>query len=472
MSDRVWDLKELLFQLDEMNPKYKQIYQTIRSLIEKAELKANTKLPSIRQLADLLQVSRNTTLTAYEQLLAEGYIRSEPKRGYFVEEYEPMHLQCPKAMPVKSQGTELPAFVDFRAGTVDMTAFPIKAWRQCSNEVLREEIAYTYGNVQGDPHLRANLAHYLLQSRGIRTSPDAIIVGSSTQQLLMHLTILLKKDCSAIAVENPGYDGARTIFSLQGFTIQPIDITAKGISVKQLEQTDSRVVYITPSHQFPTGVTMPVAERQQLLKWARQNNGYIIEDDYDSEFRYKQQPIPALSSIGNPERVIYLSTFSKAFLPSIRLSYMILPPSLLVRYQQLFSSVEQTASSLHQRTMALFMERGYWDSHIRKMRANYKRKMQRLVSALEGSFGETVKIIGFQSGLYILIQIQSSISEENLISQAAKNGVKVYPTSQYYLGKESQKTILQLGFSNLSMEEIDEGVRLLHEAWSKSINEL
>jgi GntR family transcriptional regulator/MocR family aminotransferase len=412
-----------------------------------------------------LHVSRNTTLIAYEQLLAEGYIRSEPKRGYFVEESEPIHLHAPQNPPVKTQVPKPPVIVDFRAGTVDQMLFPIKAWRQCSNEVLREDIAYLYGNLQGDPHLRENLAHYLLQSRGIRTSPDAIIIGSSTQQLLMHLTILLKKDFSSIAVENPGYDGARTIFNMQGFTTQPIDVTTKGISIKQLEQTDSRIVYITPSHQFPTGVTMPVPERQQLLKWARKKNGYIIEDDYDSEFRYKQQPIPALSSLQDAGRVIYISTFSKAFLPSIRLSYMILPPSLLLLYQQLFAAVEQTASSIHQRTMALFMDRGHWDSHIRKMRTNYRRKMQMLVSALEKSLGETLNIIGSQSGLYILIEFQTSISEDFLIKQALKHGVKVYPTSQYFLGRSSHKTILQLGFSNLSMDKIILGVRLLKEAW-------
>lgn len=465
MSDRSSYMKELLIQLHENCPKYKQIYEAIRSYIEDGVLPLNTKLPSIRQLADLLHVSRNTTLVAYEQLLAEGYIRSEEKRGYFVQPIEPIHLQQPLPASNILHAKNKPLLVNFRAGTVDQQAFPLKAWRKCANEVLKEDIIYTYGEHQGDYLLRGQLSTYLLQSRGIQTTPEQIIIGSSTQQLLLHLSLLLKRDFPSVAVENPGYDGARVVFQLHGFQLHPVEVGAKGLSIAQLEQSNAGLVYITPSHQFPTGVTMPIPERQKLLKWAETRNGFIIEDDYDSEFRYKQQPIPALLSLKRDARVIYLGTFSKAFIPSIRLSYMVLPSVLLDTYKERFSGVEQSTSSIHQRTMARFMEQGYWDSHIRKMRTTYKRKMQTLVTSLQITFGKKIEIIGSQSGLYVLVKVGGTSSEEQLIHQALEFGVKVYPTSNYYMASDQKGTILKLGFSNLSIEQIENGVQLLKQAW-------
>jgi GntR family transcriptional regulator / MocR family aminotransferase len=457
-------MKELLIQLHDNSPKYKQIYEAIRLMIEDGVLPLHTKLPSIRQLAELLNVSRNTTLIAYEQLLAEGYIRSEEKRGYFVELFEPIQIQ-PLGEINHLQAEEKSLLVDFRAGTVDRQAFPLKAWRRCTNEVLKENIIYTYGEHQGDHLLRKELSRYLLQSRGIQTIPEQIIIGSSTQQLLMNISLLLKSHFPSVAVENPGYDGARVVFRLHGFQLLPMEVGEKGLSITQLERSNAGLVYITPSHQFPTGVTMPIPERQKLLKWAEVRNGLIIEDDYDSEFRYKLQPIPALLSLKRDARVIYLGTFSKAFIPSIRLSYMVLPTFLLNTYQQHFLGVEQSTSSIHQRTMARFMEQGYWDSHIRKMRTTYKRKMQTLVNSLHHTFGEEIEIMGAQSGLYILVKIRGISKEEQLIHQALEYGVKVYPTSQYYMANHQHETILKLGFSNLSLDQIDYGVKLLKQAW-------
>ncbi|WP_066051798.1 MocR-like pyridoxine biosynthesis transcription factor PdxR [Robertmurraya korlensis] len=457
-------MKELLIQLNDQSPKYKQIYERVRSLIEESVLPKNTKLPSIRQLAAILHVSRNTTLIAYAQLLAEGYIRSEEKRGYFVEAFEPIHLH--QTLPTKSimQKKEKPIIVDFRAGTVDQQAFPLKAWRRCSNEVLKEDMVYTYGEHQGDHLLRSQLSRYLLQSRGIQTTSEHIIIGSSTQQLLMHLSLFLKNRFSSVAVENPGYDGARLVFQLHGFHLHPVKIGIKGLSLEHLGKTPSKLVYLTPSHQFPTGVTMPVPERHQLLKWAETHNGFIIEDDYDSEFRYKQHPIPALLSLQHGARVIYLGTFSKAFIPSIRLSYMVLPQILIKPYLERFTGIEQCTSSIHQRTMGRFMEQGHWDSHIRKMRTTYKQKMHTLVTCLQNTFGETIEIIGPQSGLYVLVKIQGSTKEDELIQLALSLGVKVYPTSHYFL-KQEEGTFIKLGFSNLSIEQIQLGVQLLKQAW-------
>ncbi|ANF96988.1 PLP-dependent aminotransferase family protein [Paenibacillus bovis] len=464
-------MNELLIHLDHTRSKYIQIYHFIRSLIEEGQLEKHTALPSIRQLAQQLGVSRNTTLNAYEQLLAEGYIRSEPKKGYYVEPVEePLSPIDRTFSPV-----DIPALVksnvliDFRIGSVDGQVFPVKKWRNCANYVLQQAHIYTYGHYQGEPELRQQIALYLLQSRGIRTSMDQVIIGSGTQQLLLQLSILLKRNgYHSLAVEDPGYDGARTIFHMQDLQTEPIPLTSKGIDISQLKQSLSRIAYVTPSHQFPTGAILPAAERYQLLKWAEERQGYIIEDDYDSEFRYRHQPIPALASLQQDAAVIYLGTFSKGFLPSIRLSYMLLPPALMEQYRQMFSFVEQSASVLHQQTMASFMEQGYWSAHIRRMRAIYRRKMHVLVTALQESFGTEIRIIGAHSGLYLLVEVQQSCSEEELIDQALYHGVKVYPTNRYYSSSViERRPTVQLGFSNLTTEQIVTGVQLLQQAWIK-----
>ncbi|WP_046226364.1 MocR-like pyridoxine biosynthesis transcription factor PdxR [Paenibacillus dauci] len=464
-------MNELLINLNDTYSKYIQIYHFIRSLIEDGQLEENTALPSIRQLAKQLGVSRNTTLTAYEQLLAEGYIRSEPKKGYYVEPVEESITGVDRK--VSSAELHIPdhprPLIDFRIGSVDGQAFPLQKWRKCTNTIMLQPYIYTYGHYQGEPELRMQIAQYLLQSRGIRTSMDQLIIGSGTQQLLLHLSILLKiNGYDSLAVEDPGYDGARTLFHMQGLQTEPVQVTSRGIDISELKRCKSRIAYVTPSHQFPTGAVLPAAERYQLLKWAEERQGYIIEDDYDSEFRYRHQPIPALASLQQGAQVIYLGTFSKGFLPSIRLSYMILPPVLMEQYARMFTFVEQSASVIHQQTMAYFMKQGYWSSHVRKMRAIYRRKMQVLVNALQESFGKQIRIIGSHSGLYILVELQQSGHENELIRQALHHGVQVYPTSRYYsLLKVDRKPTIQLGFSNLTIEQIGVGVQLLKEAWGR-----
>lgn len=465
-------MNEIVISLNEHSPKYLQIYHTLRSFIEDGALQAGSKLPSIRQLAEMLHVSRNTTLSAYEQLLAEGYIRSEPKKGYYVEHVESVHLGIADPIEMAQLEEHAEISIDFRIGGVDREAFPLKTWRKLSNEVLLEEQTYRYGERQGELCLRKRITSYLLHSRGIRTRAEFIVIGSSTQQLLLHLSILLRQEYAEIALENPGYDGARSIFMMQGYGIHPIDVTSKGINLDQLINSQARLIYTTPSHQFPTGVTMTIPVRQALLAWASEREAYIIEDDYDSEFRYKQQPIPALSSLEQEGRVIYISTFSKAFLPGIRLSYMVLPPLLLEQYKQTFSTVEQSASLLHQRAMTRFMESGHWDSHIRRMRSTYKRKIQTLITSLHLHFGSSIRLLGADSGLYVLVECPKQVSETMLIRKAQASGVKVYPTSGYFLDTKVRPTRIQLGFSNLTIEQIQQGVERLAQAWGSCFEKL
>ncbi|MED2455041.1 PLP-dependent aminotransferase family protein, partial [Bacillus thuringiensis] len=304
----------------------------------------------------------------------------------------------------------------------------------------------------------------LLQARGVKADEDAIIIGSSTQQMLVNLGHILKNDFSSVIVEDPGYDGARKAFQFHHFRIETLPVYETGADFSQLDQTNSRIIYVTPSHHSPYGVSMSIQQRQMLIHWANKMKGYIIEDDYDSEFRYTQQPFPALTSIDS-SRVIYLGNFSKSFLPGIRLSYMVLPQTLINDYKDQFLHFESTTSIFSQLTMAKFMEEGEWNRHIKRMRLVYKRKMQHLVSVLKEQFNQNIFIIGEKSGLFVLVKVYLNRSEKWLIKQASYYGVQVYPTSRYFVKNTTDSPIIKLGFGNLSFEEIQIGVELLKKAW-------
>jgi len=454
-----------IFAFTDSSPKYKQIYEQFKLLIEHGDIKADEPLPSIRHLAQSLQVSRNTTLMAYEQLVAEGYIRGEGRKGYFVNELEPLFFQEARSSSNHKQTEQVPPVrIDFRADVVDQSHFPLKTWRRISNQVLTVQDSFRYGEPFGELCLREQIAAYILQARGVRTDPNAIIIGSSTQQMLVYLGHVLKHDFSGIIVEDPGYDGAREAFQLNRFTLETLPVYETGADFSHLEQMKSRLIYVAPSHHSPYGVSMPIQQRHALIHWANKREGYIIEDDYDSEFRYTQQPFPALASIDST-RVIYLGNFSKCFLPGIRLSYMVLPQPLIDCYKNHFAHFESTTSLLSQFAMAKFMEEGEWNRHIKRMRLVYKRKMQHLVSELRNHFNRNISIIGEQSGLYVLVKVDLERSEEWLIQQASIQGVKVYPTSPFFMKNKSDKPIIKLGFSNLSCDEIQLGVKLLKKAW-------
>ncbi|HDR8487903.1 TPA: PLP-dependent aminotransferase family protein [Bacillus cereus] len=462
-------MKELIFNINRKskNPMYQQIYQYIRTQILSGKLEQGKKLPSIRQLANQLEVSRNTTQVAYEQLQSEGYIRSENKKGFFIEAItsdETLNFEPIREQHHETNHTTMKT-IDFKIGTVDQENFPLKKWRMITNKTLKDSSMFSYGEKQGDIKLRKALADYLFQSRGVTTSAEQIIIGSSTQHLLLILSLMLKQDYDYIAVEDPGYNVARELFVLQSFIIDPLPVKERGIQGDFLLKSPSRLLYVTPTHHFPYGVTIPVNERLKLIGWAKNVEGYIIEDDYDSEFRYIHQPIPSLQSLDSNDRVVYLGTFSKALLPSIRVSYMVLPRRLINEYKKILPLLEQTSSSIHQRTLATFMNEGYWYSHLRKMKALYKRKMNLLNKELSKHFKEYVRIKGGSSGIFVIIEVKTKMSEEMLIERAHDHGIIVYPCSKYFSEYLPEYPHIQLGFGDLSEDEIIKGVSQLAKIW-------
>lgn len=459
-------MQELIFHIDPDSPvpRYVQVYRHLKNEIMQGRLLPDARLPSIRNLAASLNLSRNTTQLAYEQLLAEGYVRSENKKGYYVEPLPLSQALPPDLRQVRSQTEEeAPADrIDFRLGAVDPEHFPIEKWRLLSNRALKDSSIYTYGDRQGDLLLRQSIAAYLFQSRGVRAAPEQIIVGSSTQQLMYLLGAILGGTFDSIGFEEPGYAGAKDVFRELSYRIEPVPVGPNGVHLESLRQVGSRLLYVTPSHQFPLGMIMPIQHRLALLNWAEEKDGYLIEDDYDSEFRYKQKPIPAMFSLNDNERVIYVGTFSKALLPSVRIGYLILPNALLPHYEKKKLLFEPCASGIHQRTLHYFMEEGHFGAHIKKMRSIYKSKMAKIREAVRNYAPTFVQVNDTTMGLHVILTIQTDLTEDELIKKAADRRLKVYPASIFYEHPANEDRVqLLLGFAGLTEKEIERGLQTL-----------
>ncbi|MGM7723081.1 PLP-dependent aminotransferase family protein [Metabacillus sp. Hm71] len=444
---------------------YSQLYHWIKKEIEEGRLLPGMKMPSIRQLTTHLKVSRNTVEAAYQQLQSEGYLESVPKSGIWVAEIEkpllhPLEVEHPIMLECKPSSKVL---VDFEYGNVDLDKFPLKQWKKCLSDAVDQENnwLFQYSENQGEFELRREISNYLLQSRGVRSAPEQILITAGTQAsmaLICHLLALREK---TVAMEEPGYSGVRSVLEDQGCYIDPVPLEKDGLSVEHIQTSRAKAVYVTPSHQFPFGMVLSISKRMRLLKWAYQTGGYIIEDDYDGEFRYRGHPIPSLKSLDEQERVIYLGTFSKSFLPSARLSFIVLPPSLMDQYSQKFAAYNQSVSPIIQRAMALFMQKGEFERHIRRMRKMYQRKHQALLRSIEQYMGTQVKIVGEKSGLHILLKLKGVTASE-LIENGLQKGVKVYSPSRFWHNPNTEgNSYIMLGFGGLSIEEIEKGVRLL-----------
>ncbi|ETI68265.1 GntR family transcriptional regulator [Neobacillus vireti LMG 21834] len=460
-----------VFDHKSKDPLYIQLANYIKQEILTGRIKPKEKLPSKRHLSTYLGLSLNTIQAAYDQLGAEGYLENKPRQGLFVTMLEddifPNHEYPPQLEP-KSEQVHTNVKIDFNSGNVDLEHFPFAIWRKLTNQSLYDDQSefFNIGNPQGEQQLREEIAKYLFSSRGARCSPDQIVIGAGTQVLIGLLSLLIGKD-HTYALENPGFHRTRAVLEDLGAHTISIRLDEDGIDVKKLKDSTANVVYVTPSHQFPYGMVMPIQRRMELLSWAEEKGGYIIEDDYDGEYRYKGKPIPSLQGLDANGNVVYLGTFSKSLIPSIRISYLVLPQTLLQKYQDHFTIYKQTASRLHQIPLSRFMNEGHWQSHLNKMRTLYRKKQNTLIHSINKYMGDNVNIIGEKSGLHIVLEAKNGMPEKELINRAMKVGVKVYPLSIYYSGpNDSQESKVLLGFGGLTVEEIEKGIRLLTTAWN------
>ena len=463
---------ELLIPLDSRSkkPLYEQIYSHIRAEIRNGSLKAGERLPSTRVLAEHLKVSRSTTQMAYDQLLAEGYMEARPCRGYFVSHLEELVETGATGTGEMETTVESDAGwrVDFSPRGIDLDSFPYHVWRKLSRNTLVDDNKEMFhsGNHQGEPGFREAIRSYLHSARGVNCSPEQIIVGAGSEYLLMLLSQILEGR-HVIAMENPTYKQAYRVFQSLGYEVCPVEMDANGMEPELLAECGANVAYVMPSHQFPTGIVMPVGRRQELLKWAQEApDRYIIEDDYDSEFRYRGKPIPALQGMDRNGRVIYLGTFSKCIAPAIRVSYLVLPPSLLVRYRSQTSFYASTVSRIDQNILYQFLSGGHFERHLNRMRAIYKTKHDLLLEQVE-PLRKQFEIRGEHAGLHILLTSRSGVPEKALIRKAAEAGVRVYGLNSYFIHPEHnhRPSTVVLGYASLSEEQIADGIHLLKTCW-------
>ncbi|MCD8122181.1 MAG: PLP-dependent aminotransferase family protein [Clostridiales bacterium] len=495
---------DLMIPIDSQSkkPMYEQIYAYICEEIRTGSLTAGERLPSTRALAGHLKISRSTTQMAYDQLLAEGYVETRPYRGVFVAKMEGMVGAGPRIREEMETSEPEPAVdcrIDFSPRGIDLDSFPYNTWRKLSRNTLVDDNKEMFhsGSHQGEPGLREAIRGYLHSARGVECGAEQIIVGAGSEYLLMLLSQVLRAKYAGsglrIAMENPTYRQAYLVLRSLGHPVCPIGMDAFGMRPDLLVQSRANVAYVMPSHQFPTGAVMSVGRRQELLNWASAcEDRYLIEDDYDSEFRYRGKPIPALQGMDRQGRVIYLGTFSKCIAPAIRVSYMVLPPELLKVYRAKTGFYASTVSRIDQNILYQFLAQGHFERHLNRMRAIYKAKHDALLAVIRPLEGRFV-IHGENAGIHILLTGRCGQAEADLVRQALAVGVRVYGLSGYFIDPvcEGKETVLSpavplpdaeemgvmpdeagirpativLGYASLSEAQIREGAGLLVQCW-------
>ena len=433
-------------------PLYEALYRCIRADILSGKLTPGQKLPSKRTLAANLEVSKITVEGAYTQLQDEGYIIAREKVGYFVEAVEGLR-PAPTLLPPSVIPTAEDTGVDLTAGGSGL--FPFSVWSKLQRSVmldLGEELLRPLPN-QGHLGLRQAIAEHLLAFRGMSVSPDNILIGAGTDFLYNILIQLLGRDL-VYAVEEPGYGKIRQIYAAAGADCVDAAMDSWGVVPDKL--SNAQVLHISPSHHFPTGLIMPPARRMELLNWATDGQRWIIEDDYDSEFRFAAHPVSAMYAMDRQGRVIYMNTFSKTLTPSIRISYMVLPPALMEQFRLRLGFYGCTVPSFEQCTLERFLREGHFEKHINRMRKTYKSKRNRLVELLKNSpISDRITILEQDAGLHFLLRIRTSLSDQELTDQWQAAGIRIRALSEYYHGSTpvEDRQCLVVDYSGLTEED-------------------
>lgn len=460
---------------EDSQPIYQQLYRHIVGEMSAGRLREGEKLPSKRALAAHLHVSQTTVENAYTMLVTEGYLIARPRSGYYAAHLE-QPLQASAEVEQTSVGiswpekepTEVAIQAHFRTNAVDTTLFPYSAWARIQRDVLHgSKELLNHGDVRGDAALREVLCKYLHEYRGAQCSPEQIVIGAGVEYLVGLVCMLLGAQ-SVFALEDPGYPKVRQIVRNHGRTAVAVPVGAQGMDLDALEKSGATAAYVTPSHQFPTGVTMPIPARMRLLTWAHaRSDRFIIEDDYDSEFRYLGKPIPSLQGLDAQGKVIYLGTFSRTLAPSIRIAYMILPEQLLKPYHDAFSLYASTVSRFEQQTLARFIAEGHYTRHLNRVRSLYRRRKEYVVAALRAlPIAQHLEIRGENAGLHFLLRVRGLGSEPELMARLRAAGIRVHSLREYAFGPGAadEPPALVLGYAGLSEEEISRSVSALGAA--------
>ena len=454
---------------------YAQIYRALRDDLERGVYGPEERMPSVRQLATELSVSRTTVSRAYEQLYAEGYVVGKDRSGYYADphlhEFVPAIADLPDPQPV------MPAFVptdsalpyDFAYGTLPDALFPLDAVHKVAAHVSTEGLN-AYRDPFGALELRKQMAGRLARRRGVCCTPDQIVLQSGTRDGFERLAKLFDPARDVVAVEQPGWPGAVQAFANNRFQIASLPVGAEAHNQEQffsaLDEVSPRLVYATPSHQFPTGRVMPFSSRRRLVRWAQEHDAFIIEDDYDSEYRYGQMPIPSLQSMDQTGRVIYSGTLSKVFSPGMRLSYLVLPPGLLEAYRERIECYWCSVSGLVQNIACELFANGTYDRQVRKQVAYFGTSQSLLVKALRKELGNAVALSGEHAGLHIWVRPTDGRDARELAQQARRAGVGIYPAAPYWMDEHDvDPSAFIMGYSSIPQDRIEPGVKLLARVW-------
>ena len=439
-------------------PLYEALYRCIRQDILSGVLRSGEKLPSKRALAQNLEVSKITVETAYNQLLSEGFIRSVEKVGYFVEAVENHGARpAPPADPGEEQKTT------YRLDLTDTGTghFPFSVWSRLQREVMLdygEKLLLPLPN-RGIPELRQAIADHLAAFRGMQVDPRNILIGAGTDFLYNLLIQLLGRD-KVYAVEEPGYRKIRRIYAAGGVRCVSALLDEEGVRPDSLGDAD--VLHFSPSHHFPTGLVTPVSRRMELLSWAARGEKWIIEDDFDTEFRLEAHPKPAMQTLDGSGRVIYMNSFSKSLAPSIRISYMILPPALMQQFQEQLGFYSCTVPSFEQYTLARFLSGGHFEKHINRMRKFYRIRRERVVQMhRQCAFADRLTILEQDAGLHFLLQVDTELTDAQLVSRLAEKGIRVRALSEYFHDKPEDRHCLVVNYSGLKEETLQASLDIL-----------
>ena len=453
-----------------LNPKIKkplhiQLFEELKKDIV-TNYKNMEKLPSIRKIAANYNISKNTVEAAYSQLIVEGFIESKPQSGYYVINTSTSNFEISKEIN-SSHKIKSDIKYDFAPARLEKSSFPLKTWKRIYNKVINNDLDLgIYTDNQGELELRVQIAKYLNHSRAVKCNESQIVLGNGFADSMSLLAMILKENHNTLAIEEPGYHVVRKVFENHSYNIDRINVNNNGINLDDLNKSKSKLVYITPSHQYPTGVTIPISNRIKLLDWAKSNNAFIIEDDYDSELTYQNRPIPSLQGLDDEEQVIYIGTFSKALSPSLRISYLVLPNVLLEKFKKDFSYHGARVCLTTQKVLEKFMEEGHWDRHLRKIRTLNKKKHNLMHKLLKEKLKDTVKIESYGGGLAILINPTVSFDWEKLLKLSKEEALMLY-FAKTRSGDNWQA--LMMGFGGLKEDEIEKAINAFSKIWFESI---
>ena len=463
---------EINLSLSNSRFKYRQIYESLKDIIISGKIPKGYKLPSKREFAKDLNVSVNSVATAYDQLIAEGYVYAVEKKGYYTEAINKYNTEMhfPAELPRELKENKVLERYKYSLShmTVNNSFFPYKKWMSFQRDVIQNhqfDISQL-NHPQGPFEVREAIRNLISVTRGINCFAEQIVIGTGTQPLISQLIDLFEPDVK-VGIENPGYSRVRDMLNDKGINVVDIPLDEEGVDIRKMEEANMTIQFLTPSHQFPLGIIMPISKRIDLLNWvSEKEDRYLIEDDYDSEFKYGTDNIPSLQSLDKNQKVIYMGTFSKTLLPSFRISYMILPIKLLEKYKQRYKYWLQGNDSLQLYTLKYFIESGEYSRYVKKMNSHYENNRMILIEALKNHFNEKIDIVDVPAGLHFIARFKTGRSYDDIKARAEAASLELYDIRRFstgYVADDDAWKEYVLGFANLDIEEVESITKTLYK---------